>query len=229
MDAQKSLWREYLEALLIAVIFAAFARTFLVQAFKIPSGSMEESLLIGDHILVNKFVYGAASPLERALLPQREIERGDVVVFKYPWEPSRDFIKRCVGLPGDNLEISDKVLFLNGQPVADGSYARHFDDRVIRSDLVPEGFRGRDHYGPVEVPAGHYFCLGDNRDHSHDSRVWGPLPADHVKGRALLIYWSRAAETTLEPAGDGRLRQLAHNARRMLRDTRWERTFKVVR
>ncbi|HYH44757.1 MAG TPA: signal peptidase I [Thermoanaerobaculia bacterium] len=232
MDAQKSLWREYLEALLIAVIFATFARTYLVQAFKIPSGSMEENLLIGDHILVNKFVYGPVSgPLERALLPQREIRHGDVVVFKFPKEPERDFIKRCVGLPGDTVEISDKVLYRNGQPVAEESYVFHFDDRVIPSSgLVSEDFRSRDQFGPMVVPAGHYFCLGDNRDNSNDSRVWGPVPESHVKGRALLVYWSRAGEVDLEPADStGRLRQLARSARRIFQETRWERTFKVVR
>jgi signal peptidase I len=224
MDAQKSLWREYLEALLIAVIFATFARTYLVQAFKIPSGSMEQNLLIGDHILVNKFVYGPASgAVERALLPQREIEHDDVVVFKFPREPERDFIKRCVGLPGDTIEISDKVLFRNGQPVDEKGYVYHFEG----------DFRARDDFGPVSVPPGHYFCLGDNRDNSNDSRVWGPVPADHVKGRALMIYWSRAGAVDLEPTGSespgGRLRQMAESARRIFQETRWERTFKVVR
>lgn len=232
MDAQKSLWREYFEALLIAVIFATFARTYLVQAFKIPSGSMEENLLIGDHILVNKFVFGPATgDFERALLPQRAIRRGDVVVFKYPREPERDFIKRCVGLPGDTVEISDKVLYLNGQRVDDTGYVFHFDERVIpRSGILGEDFSGRDQFGPMEVPAGHYFCLGDNRDFSSDSRVWGPVPAGNVKGRALLIYWSRAGELAPGPVPpEGRLRQMARGVLRAFHDTRWERTFKVVR
>jgi signal peptidase I len=120
---QKSVFREYFEALLIAVIFATFAKTWVVQAFKIPTGSMEENLLVGDHILVNKFVYGASpTALERGLLPVRDIQRGDVVVFKYPEDPQRDFIKRCVGLPNDLIEVRNKRLFVNGQEVDDESY-----------------------------------------------------------------------------------------------------------
>src|SRR5262249_18824292 len=129
MQTEKSVYREYLEALLIAVIFATFARTFVVQAFKIPSGSMEQNLLIGDHILVNKFIFGPTlSPLERRLLPVRPVRRGDVVVFKFPQDPERDFIKRCVGLPGDTVEIVDKRLFVNGRLVHDEGYTNHTNE-----------------------------------------------------------------------------------------------------
>src|SRR3954469_24525220 len=132
MVPEKTLLREYLEALLIAVIFATFARTWILQAFKIPSGSMEQNLLIGDHILVNKFIYGpTVSPLEKKLLPVRDVRRGDVVVFKFPQDPSRDFIKRCVGVPGDAVEVVDKRLYLDGREVHDSSYVYHSDDRVF--------------------------------------------------------------------------------------------------
>jgi signal peptidase I len=237
---EKSLPREYLEALLIAVVFATFARTFLVQAFKIPSGSMEQNLLIGDHILVNKFVYGPAGGLGRAVLPARAVRRGDVVVFKFPDDPSRDFIKRCIGLPGDTVEVQDKVLFLNGEQVHDEGYVYHFDDQILpRSELLAAGLRNRDNFGPFQVPEESYFCMGDNRDNSNDSRFWGTVPASNVKGRAFLVYWSNAGEVagaggalgegTDHGDGGSRLRRLGRAALRFFTDTRWNRSFRVVR
>lgn len=226
----RALGREYLEALLIALVFAIFARTFLVQAFKIPSGSMEQTLLPGDHILVNKFVYGAASPLERLLLPSRLVRRGDVLVFKFPLEPWRDFIKRCVALPGDTVELVDRQLYVNGEEVAE-AYTYYQDDQAIpRSRLAPESHRYRDTYGPYTVPEGNYFCLGDNRDNSQDSRYWGPVPASHVKGRALVIYWSVDREPTPpNPGLRSRLRQLWRSLADLPAETRWERSFHLVR
>jgi signal peptidase I len=225
--------REYLEALLVAVIFATFARTFVVQAFKIPTGSMEENLLVGDHILVNKMIYGrTVSPLERRPLPLREVRRGDVVVFKFPEDPTRDFIKRCVGLAGDTVEIRDKQLFVNGEAVREEGYTYHRDPRTYpRSPFIDEGFRRRDNFGPVAVPPGHYFCLGDNRDNSNDSRFWGPVPESYVKGRALLVYWSFDAEAAAEDAAaaSGRLDRLLRLARAFVTQTRWERSFRPVR
>jgi signal peptidase I len=229
---EKSLLREYLEALLIAVVFATFARTWVVQAFKIPSGSMEQNLLIGDHILVNKFIYGPVlHPLERRLLPMREVERGDVVVFKFPTDPSRDFIKRCMGLPGDRLRLVDRDLFINGRRVDETGYV--FYSATLGTGGVsyyrPGG--ARRNFGPVEVPEAGYFCLGDNRDNSNDSRFWGSVPAGHVKGRAFLIYWSFDGEAaTGEWLGWRRkLGQLGKVARRFIPLTRWERTFRLVR
>ncbi len=232
MSSDKSLLREYLEALLIAVVFATFARTYVVQAFKIPTGSMEENLLVGDHILVNKFIYGPApTAVERALLPVRPIERGDVVVFKWPEDPSRDFIKRCVALPGDTVEIFNKRLFLNGEEVEDGTYTYHVDNRVYPRTVFGDPWSRRDNFGPEEVPAASYFCLGDNRDNSRDSRVWGTVPASHVKGRAFMIYWSTSVggETFEWPGLAGKLRQLGQLAANFGSATRWERTFEIVR
>lgn len=221
--APRPVAREYLEALLIAVIFATFARTFVFQAFKIPSGSMEENLLIGDHILVNKFIFGpAGSRLEQAMLPSRAVRRGDIVVFRWPVDPSRDFIKRAIGLPGDVVKLVDKRLYVNGQRVADESYTLH-----DRSSSL-----SRDNFGPVRVPAGNYFCLGDNRDNSADSRFWGMVPANHLKGRALLVYWSfsEAAGTPEEPVGlAARLARIAHVAAGFVSHTRWGRTLRIVR
>ncbi len=236
-SASRPVLREYLEALLIAVIFATFARTFVFQAFKIPSGSMENNLLIGDHILVNKFIYGPVLlPFERALLPSREVRRGDVVVFRFPQDPSRDFIKRAVGIPGDTVQLIDKHLFINGRRVADESYTRHADPGSLAGSLY--GSHPRDNFGPVRVPAASYFCMGDNRDNSHDSRFWGMVPESYLKGRALLVYWSFAetaddlAEITgagAEPGGGHLLRHVGHVLRNFLSATRWNRTFKIIR
>ncbi|OFV91651.1 MAG: signal peptidase I [Acidobacteria bacterium RIFCSPLOWO2_12_FULL_65_11] len=188
---KKSVVREYFESIVIAVILALFIRTFVVQAFKIPTGSMENNLLIGDHLLVNKFVFGpSASGVERALLPIGTINRGDIVVFKYPEEPERDFIKRVIGLPGETVELREKKVSIDGS-VLDEPYVHFLEGpgdasgfhEVISSDL-------RERYGPVTVPPNQYFVMGDNRDNSQDSRYWGFLPREYIKGKALLIYWS---------------------------------------
>ena len=184
----KSTVREYFESIVVAVILALFIRTFVVQAFKIPTGSMEPNLLVGDHLLVNKFVFApTVSGLERTLLPMRPIVRGDVVVFKFPEDPERDFIKRIVGLPGETIEVKGTQVLVNGtaivQPFA--HFLLPHDPNAPVNDGDP-----RERYGPVTVPAGHYFAMGDNRDNSQDSRYWGFLPGHYVKGRALMIYWS---------------------------------------
>jgi signal peptidase I len=193
---RKSTAREYFESICIAVILALFIRTFVVQAFKIPTGSMENNLLIGDHLLVNKFVYGPTlSGLETTLLPIDEIKRGDVVVFKYPEEPERDFIKRIIGLPGETLELRNKRVFINGRPL-DEPYVRFLEPPSDSASGDPDftEFDLRKQYGPVTVPAHHYFAMGDNRDNSQDSRYWGFLPRDYVKGKALMVYWSYEAD-----------------------------------
>ncbi len=185
---QKSTAREYFESIVVAVILALFVRTFVFQAFKIPTGSMKPNLLVGDHLLVNKFIFApAASAIERAILPMRSIERGDVVVFKFPEEPDRDFIKRVIGLPGDTLELKNQTVHINGMPLIE-PYAHYLFPPV--GDGQADSFDLRRRYGPVTVPDGHYFMMGDNRDDSQDSRFWGFLPASYVKGRALFIYWS---------------------------------------
>jgi signal peptidase I len=184
---RKSVVREYFESIVIAVIMALFIRTFVVQAFKIPTGSMEPNLLVGDHLLVNKFVFAPGGP-ERALLPTRDIRRGDIVVFKYPVEPERDFIKRVIGLPGDTIEVRNHLVYVNGKAL-DEPYA-HFLPRPESGLFGEMPGDKRDTYGPVPVPADSYFVMGDNRDNSEDSRYWGFLPRGLVKGRALFIYWS---------------------------------------
>jgi signal peptidase I len=193
---KKSTAREYFESIVIAVILALFIRTFVVQAFKIPTGSMENNLLIGDHLLVNKFVYGSTvSGLEEKLLPIEPIRRGDVLVFKYPEEPDRDFIKRVIGLPGETIELRNKKVFVNGQPL-DEPYVQFLEPPTDTQpgDADFADFDVRRRYGPVTVPANHYFMMGDNRDNSQDSRYWGFLPRDYIKGKALMIYWSYEAD-----------------------------------
>jgi signal peptidase I len=208
---KKSTAREYFESIVIAVILALFIRTWVVQAFKIPTGSMENNLLVGDHLLVDKFVFAPApTALERLLLPVRQVKRGDVLVFKYPEQPDRDFIKRVIGLPGETLEVRGKVVYINGTPLAE-PYV-HFLRPVTTG---PEAIERRDDYGPVVVPQGHYFMMGDNRDNSQDSRFWGFLTEDYIKGKALMVYWSYEPE-------DG-------NVTSFLTGTRWSRLLHQIR
>lgn len=177
--------RENIEAIVIAVILALFIRTFIVQAFKIPSGSMQPTLEIGDHILVNKFIYGIRLPFTgTTIVPVKEPQRNDIIVFKYPEDPDKDFIKRLIGLPGDTVEIRNKKVYVNQQPVAPDRGV-HTDGQVISGRLNP-----RDNFGPVTVPADAYFVMGDNRDNSYDSRFWGFVDQKVIKGKAFIIYWS---------------------------------------
>ncbi len=188
---KKSTAREYTESIIIAVILALFIRTWVVQAFKIPTGSMENNLLVGDHLLVDKFAFSPTlSSFERTFLPISHIKRGDVIVFKYPVEPDRDFIKRVIGLPGETLEVKRKVVYINGKPLTE-PYV-HFN--LPLSPGKTETLDVREDYGPVTVPPDQYFMMGDNRDNSADSRFWGFLPADYIKGKALMIYWSYEPE-----------------------------------
>lgn len=175
---------EYVDSGFIAILLALVIRTLFLQAFKIPSGSMESTLLIGDHLLVNKFIYGTPVPFsDRRILKIRDPRRGEILVFRYPENPRKDFIKRCQGLPGDIVEIREKVLYVNGQPKQE-PYTTFRDLRVLPPELSP-----RDNYGPVTVPADSFFMMGDNRDYSADSRFWGFLPRKLIKGKAWVIYW----------------------------------------
>ena len=205
--------REYFESICAAVILALFVRTFVFQAFKIPTGSMQDNLLIGDHLMVNKMLYqdGGAG-----VLPSRDVERGDVVVFKFPEEPDRDFIKRVVGLPGETLQIGRQQVLIDGDPLPE-DYTR----------FVHGGQPGMREY---RVPDGHYFVMGDNRDNSHDSRFWGALPAANIKGKGLFIYWSYGAprEEYLETRLSRRFVDLLLLPVRFFSRTRWDRFFTPV-
>ncbi|HEX6737959.1 MAG TPA: signal peptidase I [Vicinamibacteria bacterium] len=225
---KKSLVREYLESIVVAVILALFIRTFVVQAFKIPTGSMERNLLIGDHLLVNKMVYSPSwGALERRLLPKKDIQRGHVVVFKYPGEPARDFIKRVIGLPGEKVEIRNKIVYIDGKALDESGYV-HFQEPPLNPGDPEYGVRGddRDSWGPETVPPGQLFVLGDNRDNSKDSRFWGFLPEDQVKGRALLVYWSyEAARGEYERTG---YMEWVRDTLAAFGKTRWNRFFHLI-
>lgn len=182
---KKSVVREYTEAIVIALILALFIRTFVVQAFKIPSGSMIPTLLIGDHLLVNKFIYGIKNPFTGSTwISLGTPEQEDIIVFKYPENPDQDFIKRVIGVGGDRIEIKNKKVFVNGKLI-DIEGAVNLDPQIVRGKTPP-----RDNYGPVTVPENHLFVMGDNRDNSHDSRFWGFVNTREVKGKAFIIYWS---------------------------------------
>jgi signal peptidase I len=229
---QKSALREYFEAMVTAVILAFFIRTFIVQAFKIPTGSMENNLLIGDHLLVNKFVFGpTATGLERALLPVGTIKRGDVIVFKYPVQPDRDLIKRVIGLPGETLEVREKKVYINGK-LLDEPYVHYLDTAGGPSDLHEiTSSDVREHFGPVTVPDDQYFMMGDNRDNSADSRYWGFLKRDLVKGKALIIYWSYESDREdYEVEGaSATIKDLVSVFTHFLTRTRWDRMFRQIR
>ena len=184
---KKSAWRENLEAILIAVVIALFIRTFLVQAFKIPSGSMLETLQIGDQILVNKFIYGVKIPFTngKTLIPVKDPQRNDVVVFKYPEDPSKDYIKRVIAVAGDTLQIVNKKLYVNDKLVTDQPWAQYKDSRILPGQITT-----RDNLRKFTVPANKLFVMGDNRDNSHDSRFWGFVDLSEVRGEAIIIYWS---------------------------------------
>jgi len=171
---KKSKFREYVEVIVISVVLALIVRTYIVQAFRIPSGSMEDTLLVGDFLLVSKFIYRFTDP-----------KPGDIIVFKYPQDLKRDFIKRCVAIEGQTVQIIDKVLYIDGKSVANPPQSKFVDPKTYASDLST-----RDNLGPVKVPPGHLFMMGDNRDNSRDSRYWGFLDKRLIKGKAFILYWS---------------------------------------
>lgn len=198
---KKGLIREYAESIAIAILLALVIRTYLVQAFKIPSGSMEDTLAIGDHLLVNKFMYGTRIPFtDKRVLTIRDPRRGDVIVFEYPEDPSKDFIKRVIGVPGDVIEGKEKKVYVNGTPY-ENPHEIHKE-----KDIIPKEMNPRDTFGPVTVPADSYFVMGDNRDRSYDSRFWKFVRRDQIKGLAFIKYWSWDREKFMPRFGNiGRL------------------------
>jgi len=228
-DTPKSLIRDYFETIVTCVIFVLFARTFVFQQSKIPTGSMIPTLLIGDYIMVNKFVYSAPTTgipllmgIERALFPMRQVRRGDIIVFKYPEEPEKDYIKRVIGLPGETIEVRDRQVHINGRPL-DESYKVHKNLRGLNID--------QDDYPATKVPEGAYFCMGDNRDNSRDSRSWGFVPRDFVKGRAFMIWWSydEDRDAYLKTSVRERVQGIWSKVSHFFTKSRWKRSFRIIR
>jgi signal peptidase I len=211
--------REYFESIVITAIIALFATTFTVQAFKIPTGSMETNLLIGDHLLVNKFVYGLQSGFLSKLLPYKEPKRGDVIVFKYPNNTEVAYVKRLIGMPGDIVQMLGHTVYINGQPLKE-DYTRYISPDSIYAN-----------YGPYRIPKDQYFAMGDNRDNSLDSRFWGTVPRDYLLGKALVIYWSfdTPSGEYLQTGVANRSKQFADVIFNFFTKTRWKRTFKIIR
>ena len=235
LEFKKSTVREYFESIVVTAIIALFVTTFVVQAYKIPTGSMESNLLIGDHLLVNKFAYAPRLPGLARFLPYRDVHRNDIIVFKKPGDdvnPGNVLVKRAVAGPGDTVQVHDKELSVDGKP-ADGPYVQHIYPDLYRKTDPEASEMGliRDQFGPFAVPAGHYFGMGDNRDNSLDSRFWGPIPRPNIFGRPFLIYWSYQAEPNSHVwrGAIAKIQQLASVAIHFFSRTRWDRMFTLVR
>jgi len=223
----KSLFREYFELIAETAVFVFFVMTFVAQAFQIPTGSMEPTLLIGDFLLVNKMAYTRpVLPLEGLLLPHKALGRKDIVVFKWPKDLTKDFVKRVVALEGEKVEIRDKQVFINDKAIEE-PYKVHSDSNVFaKNDTYHYDDAIRDNYGPVVVPPGHLFVMGDNRDNSADSRYWGFLPLSNIKGKPWVIYFSYGAERDAwqKTSLRARLKKIVS----FIPKARWGRFLKVI-
>ena len=238
---------EYFESLLVTIILALFGTSFVVQAFKIPSQSMEPTLLVGDHLLVNKFIFGGSGRAYDALLPYREVRRGDIIVFKFPFQDHPHYVKRVIGLPGDHVKMVNQQVYINGQRL-DEPYVTH--DPVAGYDPFLYNFPPASHdelissmqqewsddifnyirNGELIVPPTKYFAMGDNRDHSWDSRYWGFVDREAIMGRPVVIYWS-IRSAAYEPTGDsfgGRLQEIFNALVHIPERARWQRMLQLV-
>jgi len=240
---RKSTAREYFESLTITVILALFGTTFIVQAFKIPTPSMADNLLVGDHLLVNKFAFGARGSLVDRILPLSDIHRGDIIVFKFPRNLTMHFVKRVIGLPGDHIRKMDDKVLVNGEPLIEPY--KNMTPNYTREDFPPPpGAVSRYQEGGIEgwfdpfreknevvVPPGHYFAMGDNRDNSLDSRYWGFVPKGLIVGKPVVVYWSYEAESDAYRQTEVRdvVRQSWDLVRNFFSKTRWSRTGRVIR
>jgi signal peptidase I len=241
LEFRKSTVRENFESIVHVAIIALFVTTFVVQNFKIPTGSMKSTLLIGDHLLVNKFVYGIKPGIIGKLLPYREPERNDVIVFKYPNDPDVAYVKRLIGMPGDTVEMICRTVYINGEKLDENYNSKSSEDGNILDAVIsdpqnrhmlqyfsPGGDRA--HWGPYNVPEGHYFAMGDNRDNSQDSRYWQYIPRDYMLGRPLLIYWSfeTGRDEYLRTSPGERIARITDVILNFFTKTEWKRTFKII-
>ncbi|MET0619350.1 MAG: signal peptidase I [Thermoanaerobaculia bacterium] len=226
--------REWYESLLVAGVFVLFVRTFVVQTYQVPTGSMERTILVGDHLLVNKFAYAPRLPALKKFLPYRDVKPGDIIVFKKPGDdmnPGNVLVKRAVAQGGDTVQVRDKRLFVNEKP-SDNAPIQHIDPETYPDDpTVPDMARRRDQFGPFQVPPNSFFGMGDNRDNSLDSRYWGSIPRGNIFGRPSVLYWSYEAEPNshIWKGPIAKIRQLFDVAIHFFSRTRWDRMFTVVR
>jgi len=238
-----SSWLHSAQSLLATIVIAVFVITFMIQAFQIPTDSMEDTLLVGDYLLVDKLHYGGK--VGAPFIPYRPIQHGDIVVFHYPVNPEQHFVKRVIGMPGDRVRLIKQEVYVNGVPVRE-PYVVHkigdhqdFRDEFPRLNL-PYGLEGRwwlqmqklVEDGQLIVPSGHYFVMGDNRDDSYDSRYWGFVPQEDVIGRPLIVYWSLRSfddQMPQPPSTSDKLFHFIHAMLHIFQLTRWDRTFRVVR
>jgi signal peptidase I len=246
-EARPATLREYIESLLVTVILALFGTTFVVQAFKIPSQSMEPTLLVGDHLLVNKFIFGGRGHWYDHILPYREIHRGDIIVFKFPYQDHPHYVKRVIGIPGDRVKIVDQQVYLNGKRLNEPYVARDpaapYDpfrdnfpprnEQFLQANMQPEWadrILSNVHDGEIAVPPDKYFAMGDNRDHSWDSRYWGFVDRDAIMGRPVVIYWSvqGAREDEAAPSLNSWLLNLLDTILHLPSRTRWSRMLHEV-
>ncbi len=217
MPSKKSIIRDYFETIVICVIFVLFSRAFVFQQSKIPTGSMEDTLLIGDYIMVNRFIYSpTGSDLEKKILPIRDLRRQDVVVFRFPEEPEYDYIKRVIGLPGDTVEVRGGIAYVNSEKL---------DEPYVRESYKEPRY----YFPPIEVPENCYFVLGDHRNNSKDSRYFGCVPRNFIKGRAFMIWWSYQEDRNdYERRGFERIKSIASKIVHLFSKSRWDRCFTII-
>jgi signal peptidase I len=221
-ERKSSSFRENFELITETLIYVFFVMTFLLQSFVIPTGSMEDNILVGDHILVDKVAYAnSLGTLDSAIIPTLEIKRGMIVTFKSPAEMEKEYVKRVIGLPGERIKIVNKKVYIDNEPL-DEPYT-FFKDPNIQTSY-------RDNYPEFRVPGNYYFCMGDNRDNSYDSRFWGPVPADFIIGKPWRIYWSYESSTDeyLTPGFWHKLRDLAKTIINFIPKTRWDRMMREI-
>ena len=230
-EPAQSTLREYFLTTVVCTIFALFVTTYVVHPMTVPTPSMEPTIMVGDRLLIDKFTVRNGF-LEAGLpvSPVHSVERGDILVFKFPEDPEVLYVKRLIGLPGETIAIQDKQVYINGQPL-DEPYKHHSDSMTYQRRRLPHGFMGdfqRDNYGPVQIPADHFFMMGDNRDNSADSRYWSFLPKSYVVGRPLLVFWSYQDDPTAHTRTDY-IQLYAERVIHFFSKTRWSRTFHFIR
>ncbi len=235
--APPTFW-DNVKQIIIAVVLALIIKTSIVEAYKIPTASMEDTLLVGDFLLANKFVYGAQIPLLGWRLPAiSDPERGDIIIFIFPRDGVTKYIKRCIGLPGDTIEVKDKELFVNGERFVDPNYSKFIDTNRAGQQVVQDrragGQNSRDNFGPYVVPPESFFMMGDNRDNSYDSRYWREVPRDYIMGEAMVIHWSwddsshpSPEVSVADPLSVPRL--FIYNAVHFFEKVRWRRLFSPI-